>query len=184
MSRWSLSLIPLVVCVASGCAGERRAGGYMDSVRAAPRLTPRTTRLQRIETPTRLAVIVASTTQDTDGDGFGDRVEVSALLFGNASADAVFSNGAFMFELVPVESNGTTGPPLGAWTFEPDAVRRAEGPTMFGLPGYRFNLDLGKNAGSMQHGSANLLSVFKPASGGPLVVPTQDQRLVRIGPVG
>ena len=186
MTPLKMGLIALgAFLLCAGCQAERgSAGGYQSSVRAGPRVTPRTTQLQRIETPSRLAVIVSSTTQDTDGDGFGDRVDVSALLFGNGSADAVFSNGAFLFELIPVNANGTVGPPLGSWTFKPEAVRRAEGPTMFGLPGYRFELDLGKDARSLQHGSANLLAAFKPASGGPLVVPSQDQRLVRVGPVG
>ena len=170
-----------------GCAAEpamRRPDGYATSRGPSSRPTPRATSLERVDAPSRVAVIVSSTTRDTNADGFGDCVEVSALLFGDGGPDPVFADGEFLFELVRVPVDGVAGETLGTWVFTPAQVRRAEGPTMFGLPGYRFDLNLGVDAVNMQPGSANLLTGFRPASGGKAIVPTQDQRLVRVGPVG
>ncbi|MCH2135107.1 MAG: hypothetical protein MK101_00835 [Phycisphaerales bacterium] len=138
----------------------------------------------RIDKPTRVAVIVSSTTRDTDGDGYGDHVDVSALLFGDQGPDPVFSNGEFAFELIRLDPERHATETIGTWVFADEAVRAAEGPTMFGLPGYRFELNLGEAARGMQPAAANLLTGFRPASGGPAIMPTEDRRMVRVGPVG
>ncbi len=178
-----LALVPALVSCQMD-SGTRRPDGYAADRRPIPRPEPVTTSLKRVDAPTRVAVIVSSVTRDTNADGFGDRVEVSALLFDDNSPDPVFADGTFAFELVEVEADGGDGSPLGTWVFGPDAGRKAEGPTMFGLPGYRFELDLGEAAKGMQPASANLLTGFQPANGAPAIMPTQDQRLVRVGPVG
>ena len=167
-----------------GCQSTSQPAGYAVSSNPTPRPKPRTTSLDRIPVPTRVAVIVSSVSQDTNGDGYGDRVSVSALLFGSNSPDPVFSSGTFIFELVqPAEGEQPTEI-IKSWVFDAQAVRKAEGPTMFGLPGYRFELDLGQVAVGMEPASANLLTGFSPTNGGPAVMPTQDRRLVRVGPVG
>jgi hypothetical protein len=167
-----------------GCQSTPRAGGYAVSMHPTPRPEPRETPLHRIADPTRVAVIVSPISQDTNGDGFGDRISVSALLFGPSGPDPVFSTGAFVFELVQSAEAQGQGDIIKSWTIEATAVAQAEGPTMFGLPGYRFELDLGQDAWGLQPASANLLTGFLPSSGGPSVMPRQDRRLVRVGPVG
>lgn len=167
-----------------GCQSTRHPDGYAVSSNPTPRPKPRTTSLARIPAPTRVAVIVSSVSQDTNGDGYGDRVSVSALLFGSNGPDPVFSSGTFVFELVQAGEGEQPTEIIKSWMFDASAVRKAEGPTMFGLPGYRFELDLGEAAVGMQPASANLLTGFSPANGGPAVMPRQDRRLVRVGPVG
>lgn len=171
-----------LVCV--GCQGTRRPDGYAVKARPVPRPEPRRTALVRISDPTRVAVIVSSTTRDTDGDGFGDHVDVSALLFGDHGPDPVYSTGEFAFELVRLDPDDHSRETIGTWIFGPEAVRKAEGPTMFGLPGYKFQLDLGEAARGMQPAAANLLTGFRSGAGGPFIVPAEDRRMVRVGPVG
>jgi len=185
----AVRVLAMMLCTAGlaamcGCQATRRPDGYAVSQHRTPRPKPRRTSLSRVSAPTRVAVIVSSVSQDTDGDGFGDRVSVSALLFGPDGPDPVFSNGSFEFELVHGGSGEQPTQIIKSWTIDAQAVRRAEGPTMFGLPGYRFELDLGPAASRMQSASANLLTGFRPTSGAPAVLPRQDRRLIRVGPVG
>ena len=141
---------------------------------------PKTVPLRRAESADRLVIMVGANPRDTDADGYPDLLDVTAMLFEGRSSDPVLVNGAFEFELEPL--NEDVPRPWRIWTINEATVAAAEGPTLFDLPGYSLTLDVRENGGDrMPPTAANLTGRFIPASGAPTVDCVPGQRVVQLG---
>ena len=135
--------------------------------------------------PNRMALIVAPKAEDIEGDGKADLINVSVVLFSEPRPEPVIVPGTFEFEAVPLHTDSKSDVSILKWRFNQDQTGAAEGPTMFGFPGYRFQLDVRKiGDGPMPAKVVNIEATFQPAAGGPPVKCVPDQRLVRLGNTG
>ena len=130
--------------------------------------------------PNRMTLIVGPKGEDVEGDGQADLISVSVVLFDEPRPEPVIIPGSFRFEAIPMGGSGIKNLNL-EWQFDAAQASRAEGPTMFGLPGYRFKLDVRKQARSLPPMVVNIIGHFYPADGGTPVTCRPDQRLVRLG---
>ena len=130
--------------------------------------------------PNRMTLIVGPKAEDVEGDGQADLISVSVVLFDEPRPEPVIIPGSFRFEAIPMEGSEIKDLKL-EWRFDVAQSTRAEGPTMFGLPGYRFTLDVRKQARSLPAMVVNIIGHFQPADGGTPITCRPDQRLVRLG---
>lgn len=135
--------------------------------------------------PNRMALIVGPKAEDIEGDGQADLISVSVILFKEPRPEPVIITGTFEFEAVPLKQNDSTSMPPLKWRFDEAQTHAAEGPTMFGFPGYRFRLDVRQvRQGRLPSQVVNIKAMFHPSSGGPPIHCVPDQRLVRVGENG
>ncbi|MEE2908341.1 MAG: hypothetical protein VX527_11000 [Planctomycetota bacterium] len=150
-----------------------------------PRPEPKIMKVLRDVRPNRMALIVAPKAEDIEGDGQADLINVSVVLFSEPRPEPVIVPGTFEFEAVPLKNDDKPGTLKMKWQFNQDQTQAAEGPTMFGFPGYRFQLDVRKiQQGPMPAKVVNIEATFQPATGGPPINCIPDQRLVRLGNTG
>ena len=150
-----------------------------------PRPEPTVMKVLRDANPNRMALIVAPKAEDIEGDGQADLINVSVVLFDEPRPEPVIVPGVFRFEAVPLKDEESTDLPRMIWEFNETQTRAAEGPTMFGFPGYRFQLDVRSlGRGPIPARVVNIEAIFQPASGGAPVKCLPDQRLVRLGNTG
>jgi len=136
--------------------------------------------LRHAERADGLVVMVGSKPRDTDGNGFPDTIDVTAMLIEGARSEPVLVPGTFEFELEPLGEEKSR--PWRVWTIGVQAAAAAAGPMIFDLPGYGFSLDLRTNGGDrIQPTAANVLARFRPASGAPVVQCAPEQRIVYLG---
>jgi hypothetical protein len=141
---------------------------------------PKTVQLRRSDHADRLVIMVGANPRDADADGYPDLLDVTAMLFEGQAGDPVFVEGRFEFELEPVDEGMPR--PWRLWRIGEAASAAGGGPTLFGLPGYAFTLDLRHNGGDrMPPIAANLTGKFIPASGAATVGCVPDQRVVQLG---
>ena len=177
-------LIVLLVAFAASTVGCEEANKTSRRRYTPPRPEPTVMKVLRDARPNRMALIVAPKAEDIEGDGQADLISVSVVLFDEPRPEPVIVPGIFTFEAVPLQADAAVGKKM-TWEFNEDQTRAAEGPTMFGFPGYRFQLDVRTlRQGPMPANVVNIEAVFQPSSGGPPVKCVPDQRLVRLGNTG
>ncbi|MCH2132656.1 MAG: hypothetical protein MK116_02790 [Phycisphaerales bacterium] len=147
-----------------------------------PRPKPEIMKVIRDARPNRMTLIVGPKAEDVEGDGQADIISVSVVLFAEPRPEPVIVPGEFVFEAIPMtRDEGGSFPPM-IWRFTSAEVQASEGPTMFGLPGYRFKLDVRDVRNEpLPSLVVNIRGWFQPADGGPPVSCRPDQRLVRLG---
>ena len=149
-----------------------------------PRPEPTVMKVLRDVRPNRMTLVVGPKADDIEGDGAPDLISVAVVLFDEPRPEPVITSGTFFFEATPIAATtaaNSAAEPMG-WSFSPEEVRKAEAPTMFGLPGYRFQLNISEGGGSAPpSGVYNISGRFQPQDGGSPVVCRPDQRLVRLG---
>ena len=171
-----LLVVMLVFTGMFGCENSQRSRRRV----SPPRPEPTVLKVLRDVNPNRMTLIVGPKAEDVEGDGQADLISVSVVMFSEPRPEPVIVPGSFRFEAVPMEGSGIKDLKL-EWQFDVAQSIRAEGPTMFGLPGYRFTLDVRNQARSLPSMVVNIIGHFYPADGGTPVTCRPDQRLVRLG---
>ncbi|MCH2153836.1 MAG: hypothetical protein MK089_10900 [Phycisphaerales bacterium] len=174
------TLVVVMLAVASsgilGCENSQRSSRRL----SPPRPEATVMKVLRDVNPNRMTLTVAPKAEDVEGDGQADLIKVSVVMFDEPRPEPVIVPGSFRFEAVPMEGSEVENLTL-QWEFDSAEASRAEGPTMFGLPGYRFTLDVRSQARDLPPMVVNIIGHFYPANGGTPVTCRPDQRLVRLG---
>jgi len=172
------SALCLCLIVAAGCDGLKTATRPTPPPRPSARPEPKTVPLRHAAAADRLVLMIGSKPRDTDGNGYPDSLDLTAMLFEGPGGDPVLVPGWFEFELQPVDESIQR--PWRRWTMDEATTASAAGPALFNLPGYAFTLDLRDNGGErFESTSANVVAAFHPAAGGRSVVCAPEQRIVR-----
>lgn len=141
---------------------------------------PKTVQLRRTDRADRMVIMVGANPRDADADGYPDLLDVTAMLFEGRAGDPVLVPGCFEFELEPLDD--AVPRPWRVWRIGEPASAAGAGPTLFGLPGYAFTLDLRQNGGDrMPPIAANVTGRFVPASGARTIGCEPGQRVVQLG---
>lgn len=168
--RWtkvSSAFAMVAVCVVGGCVQTQTDG------KPKPRPLP----------PAPKNAVVAQVQvfpgqwADTDSNGYGDSLIVTAYLWSDSYQLPVTAAGTFEFVL---EAAG--GKQLGAWTIEPAAAAAATRQAAAG-PAYVFELSLLERGGDVvQVRTADLRGTFTPEEGRPLRARSVTMRVGKLGP--
>jgi hypothetical protein len=173
----------VIACVALLCGCESLMGPTEPSPpqrRPTSRPEPRIVPLRYAQHADQMAIMVGAHPRDTDGDGYPDLIDVTAMLMEGRSGDPVFVAGRFEFEFEPLDESVKR--PWRVWIFTEQQSAAAAGPTVFDLPGYMFSLDLRTNGGDrMPATAANLTGRFMAAAGGRAIEALPGQRVVQLG---
>jgi len=155
----------LASAVLAGCA-QRTVSTTTSTVRPLPpepRSAPVTPAGVKAD---RMVFAVGSKPEDTDGNGYPDRIDATVMLFAQRYPTPMFVDGTFEFTLYASgQANNATLPPIAQWIMSGEAVERAKHSTTIG-PQYRFALSL-RESGTDQLplALADLSCTFIPAHG-------------------
>ena len=168
-----------VLLVAAGCRTESVVTSDGRPMPPDPRPAPMAPAgLQ----PNRMTLLSMQKAEDSDGNGYPDRIHATAALFAVPHEMAVEADGAFVLTLFRQgEAHVTDARPLGEWRFENERLYQIRTRTLYGVA-YPLQISL------LDHGSdrlppimADLRGRYEPAGGGETVYSSDEIRPVQIG---
>jgi len=129
----------------------------------------------------RMALLVGSKADDTNGNGYPDQIQATVVLFASPHPTPILADGAFVFSLYPMgQAKAAGGEVLAEWRVEGEAVRASQAVARYG-PCYRFRLCLLDSVGDVHPLSrADLVCRFEPTDGSPTVM-SDGIRSIQIG---
>jgi hypothetical protein len=120
--------------------------------------------------------------EDSDGNGYPDRIHATAALFAVPHEMAIEANGAFVLTLFERgDVHNPEAEPIGEWRFEGEQLVDARRSTLYGVA-YQLQLnllDLGTDRLPPMIG--DLRGRYEPADGGPAIETSDELRPVQIG---
>lgn len=129
----------------------------------------------------RMVFAVGSKPDDTDGNGYPDRIDATVMLFAQRYPTPMFVDGTFEFTLhASGQTTNADAPSLAQWTVSGEAIEKTKARTTIG-PQYRFTLSL-LDAGTDRYplALADLTCTFIPADGSTPVA-SDGVRSIQIG---